>query len=210
MNWEDTIPADLFKKYEMHNFNNAIQIMSSAYPDDFQQILSALSDFSFTLEDVIKSGGNESAIPKKYSALMYPNGWDERNITGDLIVRLAKKSGQVVSEKTISDFIGGHNIDYIKGDLAIDFEWNSKDQTFDRDLYAIRSFYECGIIAAAVIITRSESLNHVFARLGIKQKYGASTTWMGKLLPRIFARRHGGCPLFVVGIKPAVISDWEE
>lgn len=29
--------------------------------------------------------------------------------------------------------------------IAFDVEWNSKDQTFDRDLYAFRSFSECGM-----------------------------------------------------------------
>ena len=91
-------------------------------------------------------------------------------------------------------------------------EWNSKDQTFDRDLYAFRTFYECGVITCGVIITRSESLNQVFASLGseIKNKYGASTTWMGKLIPRIHARRHGGCPLLVIGIAPGTVSDWKD
>jgi len=46
-------------------------------------------------------------------------------------------------------------------------------------------------------------------KLNIKKKYGASTTWMGKLIPRIKAGRHGGCPLLVAGITPAVFTDWE-
>ena len=90
-------------------------------------------------------------------------------------------------------------------------EWNSKDQTFDRDLYAFRTFYECNVISCGVIITRDESLNRIFEALGkkIKKKYGASTTWTGKLLPRIHARRHGGCPLLVVGLTPDTVLDWE-
>ncbi len=87
-------------------------------------------------------------------------------------------------------------------------EWNSKDQTFDRDLYALRTFYECGVISCGIIMTRSESMNDIFEELGVKSKYGASTTWMGKLLPRIRSRRHGGCPLFIVGITPSVVTDW--
>ena len=97
----------------------------------------------------------------------------------------------------------------MKNRVAVDMEWNSKDQTFDRDLYAFRTFYECGIISCGVIITRSEQLNPVFAKLGVKQKYGASTTWMGKLIPRISAGRHGGCPIMVVGITPKAITDLE-
>lgn len=89
--------------------------------------------------------------------------------------------------------------------MAFDLEWNSKDQTFDRDLYAARAFYDCGLISSSVLVTRSAELNPVFRELGIHAKYGASTTWMGKLLPRIEAGRNGGCPILVFGITPRLI-----
>lgn len=71
-------------------------------------------------------------------------------------------------------------------------EWNSKDQTFDRDLYAARTFYECGIVDAGVLLTRSKALGPVFAE------------------NRLDAGRGGGCPVLAIGIKPAVIEDFEE
>ena len=52
----------------------------------------------------------------------------------------------------------------------LNLEWNSKDQTFDRDLYAFRAFHECHILGAAVLVTRAESLNAVFRRLGVMTK----------------------------------------
>lgn len=42
----------------------------------------------------------------------------------------------------ISDYIDADlldNIDFLKGRIAFDLEWNSKDQTFDRDLLAMRT-----------------------------------------------------------------------
>ena len=39
------------------------------------------------------------------------------------------------------------------------------------------------------------------------EKYGASTTWWGKLVYRLNAGRNGGCPVLAVGINPACISD---
>lgn len=89
----------------------------------------------------------------------------------------------------------------------MDIEWNSKDQTFDRDLFAMRTYYDCDIISVGVIITRSESLNPLFKELGIMPKYGASTTWMGKLIPRLDSRRHGGCPILAIGITPNCVED---
>jgi len=38
-------------------------------------------------------------------------------------------------------------------------------------------------------------------------KYGASTTWLGKLIPRIEAGRNGGCPILAIGITPEILID---
>ena len=124
------------------------------------------------------------------------------------------------SEKKIEGYIDGHNIDYVKDRIAFDLEWNSKDQTFDRDLLAMRTYYDCDIISAGIIVTRAENLNDVFKTIyynkkgdkwePIISKYGASTTWIGKLLPRLDSRRNGGCPILAIGIKKSCISDWEE
>jgi len=208
--WKDCLPESLETKYEVYNFNYAVEILSNAYADNFREICSVLESFQISVRDIVSPGGSESEIPKKFSALLNPLGWTEASIRGDLLVCLKKHGSLEVEERTIENFIGGHKIDYVKGSIAFDMEWNSKDQTFDRDLYAFRSFYECGIISCGIIVTRSAELNDVFAKLDVKKKYGASTTWMGKLLPRIYSRRHGGCPLFVLGIKPTLISDWND
>jgi hypothetical protein len=148
------------------------------------------------------------------STLLRPAGWFETRISDDLLVTLTIKrevDGQqqiVPVERRISAFLDGHKVDYVKGRVAFDLEWNSKDQTFDRDLYAFRAFHDCGVISVAVLLTRSIELNPVFRKLGISQKYGASTTWLGKLLPRMHANRNGGCPVLALGIKPALIEDW--
>lgn len=65
---------------------------------------------------------------------------------------------------TIKGYIDGHNIDFLKNRVAFDLEWNSKDQTFDRDLLAMRTYFDCGMIDVGVIVTRSEELNDVFKK----------------------------------------------
>lgn len=210
--WRLLIPGSIIDKYEFYNFNSALEILTQSYPEEFGEIVQTLEHFEIRIDDILEKGGNESNIPKKLNELLRPLDWKEIEISGDLIVRLleGKKRKEVYQEFALKEFISGHKIDYVKGNVAIDMEWNSKDQTFDRDLYAFRTFYECGVITCGVIITRSEAMNHIFAALGsdVKKKYGASTTWMGKLLPRIHARRHGGCPLLVVGLTPGTVSDW--
>lgn len=212
--WKELLPKSIVEKYELYNFNSAVEILTQSHSEEFFDIIQALEHFQITTEDIITPGGNESSVPKKLSALLRPLDWKELEISGDLAVRLfeGKKQKEFSREFVLKEFISGHKIDYVKGEIAVDLEWNSKDQTFDRDLYAFRTFYECGVITCGIIITRSEKLNAVFSALGenIKKKYGASTTWMGKLLPRIHARRHGGCPMLVVGITPETISDWRD
>ena len=145
---------------------------------------------------------------REYGELTLPSG------------KIKKVKHSESTPRLIENFIDGHKIDYVKGRVAFDLEWNSKDQTFDRDLYALRAFHECGLISAGVMVTRSASLNPVFHKVlqldkageavgkTVRAKYGASTTWMGKLLYRLNAGRHGGCPVLVFGITPKLIEDW--
>ncbi|MDY3763668.1 MAG: BglII/BstYI family type II restriction endonuclease [Candidatus Ventricola sp.] len=45
--------------------------------------------------------------------------------------------------------------------------------------------------------------------MGIKSKYGASTTWLGKLEYRLKSRRNGGCPILAVGIRKPCVEGYE-
>lgn len=224
MDLERYLPAELLAKFEFYNYNHALEIITQAFPQEWNELLECLRAFRITVEDLRQAGGNETNIPKKMDDVLYPYGWREIRISGDLLIkfypRQADQRGRFASEpfeeKTIVQYIDGHNIDFLKNRVAVDLEWNSKDQTFDRDLLAMRTYYDCGIISAGVIITRAKELNDVFKTVSdragqpILRKYGASTTWMGKLLYRLDSRRNGGCPILAVGIKKACITDWKE
>jgi len=209
------IPEDIRNLYEVHSYRHAATILANSSENELNEILSALRSFRLSKEMILSGGGNESAIPKKFNELLRPQHWFETRIHGDLLITLKIQhpgSTQSVEERKITrhNFLDGHHIDYVKNRIAFDLEWNSKDQTFDRDLYAVRAFYECGLISAAILLTRSADLNPIFASLGVKGKYGASTTWMGKLLYRLNAGRNGGCPMLVFGITSKLISDPKE
>lgn len=206
------LPDELLEKYEVHNYRHAAEVLSTGCPEELAELVSALAEFKITTADILAKGGNESQIPKKLSAILRPADWFETRIRGDLVITIETHtaSGIEKTEDRIDDFMDGHKVDYVKNRVAFDLEWNSKDQTFDRDLYAFRAFHEAGVISAAVLLTRSESMNEVFKSLGIMAKYGASTTWMGKLLYRLRAGRNGGCPVLVLGITPKLIEDWPQ
>ena len=54
----------------------------------------------------------------------------------------------------------------------------------------------------------SEELNEIFKQEDILAKYGASTTWMGKLTYRLDSRRNGGCPILAIGIRKECVEEY--
>ena len=216
------VREELFDKFEFQNYGHALEILSEAFPNEWSEIQDALQHLSITVEELKTAGGNETAIPKKFDDILYPLGWREIKITGDLLVKMYPRraeqrgrfSDEPFDEKIIEGYIDGHNIDFIKGKVAFDLEWNSKDQTFDRDLLAMRTYFDCGLIEVGIIVTRAEELNEIFKKVTddtgktLMKKYGASTTWMGKLEYRLKSRRNGGCPILAVGIKKPCVEGY--
>lgn len=202
MSWEDYLPHDLANLYEIHDYKHAAAILAKEFSQEFNEVCSALRIFRFTKQDIIDAGGNESHIPKLFSAILRPMGWVERNLEAELNVYEINKKKK---ELKWSVNHGSHKVDYIKGRVAFDLEWNSKDQTFDRDLYAFRAFFEYNSISVGILVTRSNELDTLFKSLSINKKYGASTTHLGKLIPRLEAGRNGGCPVLVFGITSKLI-----
>lgn len=216
------ISGKLLDRYEFHNYGHALEILHDAFPVEWQELQECLDSLQLSLADIKIAGGNESPIPKKFDDVLYPLGWREIRISGDLTVKkyprqVAQRRGRFADKpfetEIIEGYIDGHNIDFLKNRVAFDLEWNSKDQTFDRDLLAMRTYYDCGLIDVGVIVTRSENLNEVFKKetdekgKPLIKKYGASTTWIGKLIYRLDSRRHGGCPILAVGIgKECVVG----
>jgi len=238
---ENALPLSVLKKFRAASYRKAAAILKHGLRVEFDDILEALDAFQITTAMIRKPGGNESEIPKVISSILLGKGWHETTISGDPRITASwresvgiKPSGKPKTESrsevyTREKYLDGHKIDYVKNRVAFDFEWNSKDQTFDRDLYAFAAFAEAGAIDAAVIVTRDTSLNEVFRELGqaldkegnpafkdngepvpLSPKYGASTTWWGKLIYRLNAGRNGGCPVLALGIRPECIADLDD
>lgn len=203
---------EINEKYEIIGYDHAGDILK-CYPKEFDEIKGVLKNLEIEMKDVIAKGGNESVIPKKIRTKFVERGWKtEQEIHGSLRVELRSKNSQKKIEKemhTVNGYLTGYMIDYYKNRIAVDTEWNSKDQTFDRDLMAMRSYYESGIISMGVIITRGSELCSFPAKYGLK-KYGASTTWLNQLIERLDCRRAGGCPILAIGITPKAIKDYDE
>jgi hypothetical protein len=55
--WMGLVPEEVKAKYELHNYNSAVEILSLAYPEEYREILETLARFSLTVDDITQAGG---------------------------------------------------------------------------------------------------------------------------------------------------------
>lgn len=221
---EGFFPTKVKQKFEIYSYRNAATVLSQSFPIQFSQIIRALEEFEITTTMIRLPGGSKGPIAKYVDTLFAAPDWQETRITADLHVRLLPRNGDEILREYIREgYLDGHRIDFVSGKVALDLEWNSKDQTYDRDLYAFSAFHAAGAIDVGVLLTRGNSLHTDFMRnLGkvltksgeegeneVYKKFGASTTFMGKLQYRLDAGRNGGCPVLALGITPQCVSDYQ-
>ena len=78
-----------------------------------------------------------------------------------------------------------HQVDGYKSGVALETEWNNKDPLFDRDWNNFRLLFELRAVSVDVVVTPCGEFQERFHPLGKGSSYGASTTRMSQLLPRI-------------------------
>ena len=154
-----------------------------------------LSGFRLSKSQLLIRGGRKSDIAGWIDAAFYARGWKEKHFDTKIVVDTSEFESPT------------HKVDCFKNRVALEVEWNNKDPFFDRDLNNFRLLFELRAISVGVIVTRCDSLQSIFNSLGIGMKYGASTTHLGKLLPRFVGGGGGGCPILAIGIKPALYDD---
>lgn len=184
------IPGDIQADYEVHEWRNAAGVLSTAHPDEWQDILDVLRAFEFRRSEVLKGGGRKSVIASRIDAFLEARGWKEKKFETRIKVDQDERDSPT------------HKVDCFRGKVGLEIEWNNKDPFFDRDLNNFRLLFDLRVIDVGVIITRSSNLQKIFKSLGKKvaDKYGASTTHMDKLLPRLEGGGGGGCPILAFGI----------
>jgi restriction endonuclease BglII len=203
----EIIPEGIRKRYHIEERRHACALLAVDYSKELSDILDCLAAFELLRSEIQTPGGGKSKIAGRFDKFFGDRDWKERSI----------KVSRTVEEKTVD--VETHKVDFCKGSVAVEVEWNNKDPFFSRDLNAFRLLHELGVIAVGVIITRMDELQDIFAALPdvwdeknkknqkIGDKYGASTTHWGKLVPRVQAGGHGTCPLLLIGISKACYRD---
>jgi hypothetical protein len=195
----DLLPEYIRSNYEIHEWKHACAILNSDFPDEWNDIVEVLSDFTLKKSDVVAKGGGLSLVSQRFNKAFKNKGWVEKSFDTLIVV----DKNEMVSPT--------HKVDCVKNRIAIEIEWSNKDPFYDRDLNNFRLLFDLRAISVGVIINKSNELVDVFKGIGKDtwDKYGTSTTWMNKLLPRIEGGGGGGCPILVFGIGKNVYGDDE-
>lgn len=190
------VPKELLDLYEVHEWRNGLAVLSAACPDEWADLVAALGEFRLYASEIIARGGNRSKMAIRLDSLLANRGWRTREFDTKVVV-----DGDERSSPT-------HEIDMFKGGVAFETEWNNKDPFFDRDLNNFRLLFDLRAIQVGVIVTRCDELQALVVELGRDRgSFGASTTHMSKLLPRLEGGGGGGCPVVVFGIRRTAFVD---
>jgi hypothetical protein len=191
----DVIPAEVRTKYHIVEIRHACAILSCDFPKELEDILACLAQFELLRSEIVKPGGRKTKITARFDDFLQARKWKEMSV---------KVSRTVNEVATASET---HKVDFFKGRIATEVEWNSKDSVFARDLNAFRLLHELQAISVGVLITRMDELQKLFSSLGVGKKYGATTTHWSKLWTRIEAGGAGACPMLLIGITKNCYRD---
>ena len=185
----DLLPTFIRENYEIHEWKHSCAILKEDFPKEWNDLIIVLTQFRLKESWIKDPGGRKSEISGYIDSCFYKRGWVEKEFQTKVVV------------DDISMDSPTHKVDCFKNKVALEIEWNNKDPFFDRDLNNFRLLFDLRAISIGIIITRCDELQGIFNDLGRGKSYGASTTHMGKLLPRIEGGSGAGCPILVIGIS---------
>jgi hypothetical protein len=183
-------PPAFSSKYEILEWRHALAILKGEFCEQFTDLCEVLSIFELRESSITQGGGGKSLVSGFLDGELYKRGWSEKGFDTATVI-----DGTTYKTPT-------HKIDCVKGRIALDIEWNNKTEFYDRDLNNFRMLHTLGAISVGIIVTRDSRLqSEVFQPLNIGKKYGASTTHLNKLIPKVEGGGAGGCPLLVIAVK---------
>jgi len=189
------LPKDILKSYECHQWKHAAAILATDFPGELIDIVEVLREVKLRKSFIVAGGGGKSKYAQAVDAAFKKRGWAPKRFDTAIVV----DQKELLSPT--------HEVDCFKNRIAIELEWSNKDPFYDRDLNNFRLLFDLRVISVGIIITKSDELAGLMSDLGVWEKYGTSTTWMSKLLPRVLGSGGGGCPLLVFGIRKAQYTE---
>lgn len=192
---KELLSKNILERYEVHEWKHACAILKNDFPSEWIDITELLEQFRLCKSWILKPGGRKSQVSTAIDEFLFAKGWVEKEFATSVQV-----DENIMDSPT-------HKVDCYKNRIALEIEWNNKDPFFDRDLNNFRLLFDLRAISVGVIITRCDHLQNIFDKMGRGQSYGASTTHMSKLLPRIQGGSGAGCPILVFGISDKLYDE---
>ena len=87
------VDEDLFVRFEFYDYGHALEILHESFTVEWREIQESLRRLRLTIDDIVSPRGNERSIPKKIDDVLYPKGWREIRISGDLLVKKYPRQG---------------------------------------------------------------------------------------------------------------------
>lgn len=212
--YKEVLPAALLKRYRFREVRNAAAVLKASNPERFDEIVGVLQDFEVLDDDILSAGGNRGPIAIRLDGAFEKLGWSAVRI--DTATKLVGRKKRAPHSRTydieyLDSFVTnpGYEVDNMKGRVALDVEWNSKDGNLDRDLSSFRALYELALIDVAVIIVRDFAsirelaLNDLGSTDAYRRLGTATCASFEKTEGRLTRGDSGGCPVLVAAITRA-------
>lgn len=193
----DLLPHFIQEHYEIHEWKHACAILKDDFSAEWAEIIEVLTNFRLLRSDITTPGDRKSRVADKLDGDLYRFGWVEKRFDTKVVIDTAELKSPT------------HKVACFKNRIALEVEWDNEDPFFDKDLNNFRLLFDLRAISVGVIVTRCDELQTIFSQLGRGTSYGASTTHMSRLLPRIEGCGGGSCPILVFGISARLYQEHE-
>jgi len=146
----EVIPTQTRERYHIEERRHACAILTTDCSPELQDIVGCLDQFELLRSEIAAGGGGKTKIAKRFDSFLAGRGWTEKS------VRVGRKIDETVTESET------HKVDFFKGRVAVEVEWNNKDPFFSRDLDVFRLLHDLNVISVGVIVTRMDELQEIF------------------------------------------------
>ena len=104
------VPADIEKRYEVHEWRNGLAILTAAHPQEWADILRVLRGFTLLRSDILSPGGRKSRIADKLDGEWLKLGWIEKGFDTRIVV------------DNVEHVTPTHKVDCYKNRVALEVE----------------------------------------------------------------------------------------
>src|SRR5947209_4339981 len=122
----EVIPKEVLETYHVEERRHACAILSVDFPNELRDVVECLQEFRLLRGEIEVGGGGKTKIARRFDSFLAARDWKEKSI----------KVGRQIGERLVESET--HKVDFSKGRVAVEVEWNNKDPFFSRDLNAFR------------------------------------------------------------------------